>query len=183
MQFKKWRWRKNISTTEWGLIDKALLRRRKDGRESEVYFNNIRIPDARVRKEISRHVSLSSKFMSGEAVKIRALWSFLICIISRIKPAGISGVRHSNSAANALRERTCRNRAFPHSHLHRGPNEEKTKHTEQNRTLKLQGAMHIMYPTSGVWTFVSSANIKKCINHYQTRQMTSSRHMQLRINR
>ncbi|CZR57742.1 uncharacterized protein PAC_07631 [Phialocephala subalpina] len=63
-QFKKWRWRKNISTAEWGLIDKALLRRREEGQESEVYFNNIRIPDARVRKEISRHVPLSSKFMS-----------------------------------------------------------------------------------------------------------------------
>jgi hypothetical protein len=77
-QFKKWRWRKNISTAEWGLIDKALLRRREEGRESEVYFNNIRIPDTRVRKEISRHVPLSSKFMSSKSIKMRTLRSSLI---------------------------------------------------------------------------------------------------------
>ena len=80
-QFKKWGWRKNITTAEWDLIDKVLTTRKKKGRESEVYLNNICIPDARVRKEISRHVTLTPSFASGELVVMHALW---ICLTSEM---------------------------------------------------------------------------------------------------
>lgn len=62
--FKKWGWRKNITAPEWRLIDKALATRKEAGRESEVYFNGFRVPDVKVKKEISRNVTLSSKFTS-----------------------------------------------------------------------------------------------------------------------
>jgi len=62
-----------MTTAEWAFIDKALTTRNGEGRESEVYFNNICIPDARVRREISRHVTLTHKFISGESVKISML--------------------------------------------------------------------------------------------------------------
>ncbi|PQE29825.1 multiple ankyrin repeats single kh domain protein [Rutstroemia sp. NJR-2017a WRK4] len=56
-QFKKWGWRKNISNAEWRLINQSIIRRREDlNIESEVYLNNLKIPDARIRKEISRHI-------------------------------------------------------------------------------------------------------------------------------
>ncbi|PQE03124.1 multiple ankyrin repeats single kh domain protein [Rutstroemia sp. NJR-2017a BBW] len=56
-QFKKWGWRKNITSDEWRLISRSIIQRREDhSKESEVYLNNVRIPDARIRKDISRHV-------------------------------------------------------------------------------------------------------------------------------
>ncbi|TVY16175.1 putative ankyrin repeat protein [Lachnellula arida] len=60
-QFKKWGWRKNIAAPEWQSINKTIVRRHDRGRKSEVYLNNVLIPNAKVRKEISRNVLLSSK--------------------------------------------------------------------------------------------------------------------------
>ncbi|TVY50444.1 Ankyrin repeat domain-containing protein 50 [Lachnellula cervina] len=60
-QFKKWGWRKNIATAEWQSINKTIVRRNDKGRKSEIYLNNVLIPNAKVRKEISRNVPLSSE--------------------------------------------------------------------------------------------------------------------------
>ncbi|TVY40593.1 Ankyrin [Lachnellula subtilissima] len=60
-QFKNWGWRKNIAAAEWRSVNKTIVRRHDQGRKSEVYLNNVLVPDAKVRKEISRNVLLSSQ--------------------------------------------------------------------------------------------------------------------------
>ncbi|TVY28262.1 Ankyrin repeat domain-containing protein [Lachnellula hyalina] len=60
-QFKNWGWRKNIAAAEWRSINKTIVRRHDKGRKSMVYLNNVLVPDAKVRKEISRNVLLSSQ--------------------------------------------------------------------------------------------------------------------------
>ncbi|MCJ1349153.1 hypothetical protein MMC31_007389 [Peltigera leucophlebia] len=57
-QLKKWDFRKNMTKKEW---DYTLLRMRKrkfDGKESDVYFNGSKVPEKKVKKQMSRHFSL-----------------------------------------------------------------------------------------------------------------------------
>jgi len=60
-----------MSTAEWRFVDRQLSRRKGQGRQSEVYFNNVRVPNARIRKEIARHVSLASRLIHGKSMKYR----------------------------------------------------------------------------------------------------------------
>ena len=58
-QLKKWDFRKNMTNKEW---DYTLLRMRKrkfDGKESDVYFNGSKVPEKKLKKQMSRHFPLT----------------------------------------------------------------------------------------------------------------------------
>ena len=56
LQFKKWNLRKNLNENEWRFIHYRLEKRKRQGKESEVSFNNTLVPVKKVKKEISRHI-------------------------------------------------------------------------------------------------------------------------------
>jgi hypothetical protein len=47
--------RKNLKTSEWKYVAHRVQKRKRDGRESDVYINETRLPPKKVKKEVSRH--------------------------------------------------------------------------------------------------------------------------------
>jgi hypothetical protein len=66
-QFKIWDFRKNLSRGDWHFVGHRLTKREGEGRKSKVYFNGNPLSDKKVKREVSRHVSLLSQqgFSSG----------------------------------------------------------------------------------------------------------------------
>jgi hypothetical protein len=54
-QFQKWNLRKNLRSSEWKYVSHRIQKRKREGKESVVYFNRVAIAPEKVRKEISRH--------------------------------------------------------------------------------------------------------------------------------
>lgn len=54
-----------MTAAEYAAIDQTLVRRSDEGKNSQVYINGVRIPDEKLRKEIARHVPLSSRFTAN----------------------------------------------------------------------------------------------------------------------
>jgi Clr5 domain len=54
-QFRKWNLRKNLRSSEWKYVSHRIQKRKKEGKESVVYFNRDAIAPEKVKKEISRH--------------------------------------------------------------------------------------------------------------------------------
>ncbi|KAL2850235.1 ankyrin repeat-containing domain protein [Aspergillus pseudoustus] len=68
-QFQKWGFKKNSSDKTWKFVANRLEKRKREGKDpGHVWRDGKLIPDAKVRKEISRHVPLLSQYWdSGEA--------------------------------------------------------------------------------------------------------------------
>jgi len=54
-QFQKWNLRKNLRSSEWKYVSYRIQKRKREGKESVVYFNRVAIAPEKVKKEISRH--------------------------------------------------------------------------------------------------------------------------------
>ena len=54
-QFQKWNLRKNLRSSEWKYVSHRIQKRKREGKESVVYFNRVAIAPEKVKKEISRH--------------------------------------------------------------------------------------------------------------------------------
>ncbi|KAK4442457.1 ankyrin repeat-containing protein, partial [Podospora aff. communis PSN243] len=54
-QFKKWRFQKHMVTESYPVIESKLGKRKRQGKESNVYWRGQLIPAAKLRKELSRH--------------------------------------------------------------------------------------------------------------------------------
>ncbi|KAJ5855761.1 uncharacterized protein N7529_009705 [Penicillium soppii] len=62
-QFKKWGFKKNLTEKEWIFVASRGEKRKRDGKDfGPVRMHGHLIPEAKVRKEISRHVTLSSQY-------------------------------------------------------------------------------------------------------------------------
>lgn len=57
-QLKKWDFRKNMTKKEWDYTLLRMQKRKFDGKESDVYFNGSKVPEKKVKKQMSRHFSL-----------------------------------------------------------------------------------------------------------------------------
>ncbi|KAF2177656.1 hypothetical protein K469DRAFT_515616, partial [Zopfia rhizophila CBS 207.26] len=53
-RFRKWGIRKNLRGDEWQILNKKLERRKMEGKQSDVYINEVIIPKSKIRKEIRR---------------------------------------------------------------------------------------------------------------------------------
>jgi hypothetical protein len=78
LQFKKWHLRKNLNKNAWRFIHYRVEKRKSQGKESEVYFNNTLVPDKKVKKEISRHVlpTFQQGLSSGKDSFVFIKWVF-----------------------------------------------------------------------------------------------------------
>jgi hypothetical protein len=47
--------RKNLKASEWKYVAHHIQKRKREGLESEVYFNDTLIPPKKVKKEVSRY--------------------------------------------------------------------------------------------------------------------------------
>jgi Clr5 domain len=54
-RFQKWNLRKNLRSSEWKYVSHRIQKRKREGKESVVYFNRVAIAPEKVKKEISRH--------------------------------------------------------------------------------------------------------------------------------
>ncbi len=54
-RFRKWNLRKHLKGSEWKYVSRRVQKRKKEGKESAVYFNRVAIAAEKVRKETSRH--------------------------------------------------------------------------------------------------------------------------------
>jgi hypothetical protein len=66
-QFKKWHFRKNLKNAEWNAVNVHLSKRKRDGKESDLYVDGILVPRKKVQKETSRNcfVSLAKQHVQG----------------------------------------------------------------------------------------------------------------------
>jgi hypothetical protein len=78
LQFKKWNLRKNLNKNAWKFIHCRLEKRKCQGKESEIYFNNVLVPNKKVKKEISRHVlpTLQQGLSSDKDTFVFIKWIF-----------------------------------------------------------------------------------------------------------
>ncbi|KAJ6131206.1 hypothetical protein N7523_001666 [Penicillium sp. IBT 18751x] len=64
LQFKKWGFKKNATEEEWMFIASRGEKRKRDGKNpGPVWMHGRLIPEPKVRKETSRHVTLSSQYL------------------------------------------------------------------------------------------------------------------------
>lgn len=62
-QFRHWGFKKNRPTREWKDIGYVLAKRKRDGKESDVYDYGVVIPKTKVQKEIGRHSFPASELL------------------------------------------------------------------------------------------------------------------------
>ena len=60
-QLKKWNIRKNLTNEEWNYTLLQVRKRKFDGKESDVYLNGRVVPEKRIKKEMSRHFTLTQE--------------------------------------------------------------------------------------------------------------------------
>jgi selenocysteine-specific translation elongation factor len=67
--FKKWEFRKNLKNQEWRDVHVHLSKRKRDGKESDLYVDGILVPSKEIQKETSRNcfVSLLEQHARGKA--------------------------------------------------------------------------------------------------------------------
>ncbi|MCJ1342795.1 hypothetical protein MMC31_000984 [Peltigera leucophlebia] len=58
-QLKKWDFRKNMTSKEWDYTILHIRKRKLDGKESDVYFNGSKVPEKKLKKQMSRHFPLT----------------------------------------------------------------------------------------------------------------------------
>ena len=54
-QFKKWKFRKNRTHRDWELAAPIINKRKRSGKETNLYIDGVLIPPTKIRKEISRY--------------------------------------------------------------------------------------------------------------------------------
>ncbi len=65
-QFEKWAFKKNSSKDQWEGIAVEVRKRKYHGKDSEIFVKNKRIPDKKLRKEISRYAPADRHEDSGK---------------------------------------------------------------------------------------------------------------------
>ncbi|KAL3425097.1 ankyrin repeat protein [Phlyctema vagabunda] len=58
-QFKTWNFRKKLKAAEWQFVDHRIKKRKREGKDSEVFFNNALVSAKKIKKEIPRSTSLT----------------------------------------------------------------------------------------------------------------------------
>ena len=53
--FTKWSFRKNTNDKHWKIVSYKLAKRKRDGKDSNVYYHNQLLPPKKVCNEVSRH--------------------------------------------------------------------------------------------------------------------------------
>ena len=54
-QLTLWKFRKNLTSDEWGFAINRMEKRKREGKENDLFVDGCRIPPKRIKKEISRH--------------------------------------------------------------------------------------------------------------------------------
>ncbi|KAI9671342.1 MAG: Ankyrin-2 [Alyxoria varia] len=62
--FKKWGFRKNLKSSEWKAIHHKIDKRKREGKDSDLYVDGTMIKKQKVRKETSRNTCISTKYRS-----------------------------------------------------------------------------------------------------------------------
>lgn len=60
LHFKKWNFRKNLTSEEWSAVAHKIAKRKRDDKESEVYIDGLPMKLKKVKKAISRYRRTSS---------------------------------------------------------------------------------------------------------------------------
>ncbi|OCK89480.1 uncharacterized protein K441DRAFT_278185 [Cenococcum geophilum 1.58] len=64
--FRKWGFRKNVNPSVWKFINHRQSKRKRAGKESDVYIDGVLVPKDKIRKEIGRNsVSTIEKYRRG----------------------------------------------------------------------------------------------------------------------
>jgi hypothetical protein len=75
-QFKKWGARKNLRETEWKFIHHRTQKRKREGKESVAYVDDILVPPKKLKKEVSRHCppTFAQGYVSGSCCPSLDIW-------------------------------------------------------------------------------------------------------------
>ncbi|MCJ1269666.1 hypothetical protein MMC22_009558 [Lobaria immixta] len=65
IQFKKWDLRKNLTNKEWDYVHSRVEKRKREEKDSDVYFKRTKIPEKKLKKELSRRYTISYKDFTG----------------------------------------------------------------------------------------------------------------------
>ncbi|KAJ5927957.1 ankyrin repeat-containing domain protein [Penicillium verhagenii] len=78
--FNKWGFKKNFTTSDWNFIAYRQEKRKRDGKDpGEVWQNGKLVPERKVRKEISRHVTLSSQYTAAQTSEPQTPEGIMVC--------------------------------------------------------------------------------------------------------
>ena len=50
-----WKFRKNLTSDEWGFALDRMEKRKREGKENALYVDGLKVPAKRIKKEISRY--------------------------------------------------------------------------------------------------------------------------------
>lgn len=68
-RLKQWDFRKYFKAAEWKGIDHRVNKRKREGKESEVYKDGILVPKEKIRKEVARAaLTVEERYGSGKLV-------------------------------------------------------------------------------------------------------------------
>jgi hypothetical protein len=70
-QFKKWGFRKNLKSLEWKAVSHHLRKRKREGKESDLYVDETLVPEKKLRKETARNgfVSVWELYAQGNVYR------------------------------------------------------------------------------------------------------------------
>lgn len=66
-KLRTWNFRKNLSEKEWRAVAYRVQKRKNQNKKTDVFFNNMQIPESKLKKEFSRHVfpTFGLDFLNG----------------------------------------------------------------------------------------------------------------------
>lgn len=77
--FKKWKFTKNSKSQTWIAIQPKLIKRKREGKESDIYVDGVLLPKKKVQKEMSRYAYEASKAHYAQAPSPQTPDGVLIC--------------------------------------------------------------------------------------------------------
>ncbi|KAJ5710568.1 ankyrin repeat-containing domain protein [Penicillium malachiteum] len=78
--FDKWGYKKNCRNSDWAFVAHRQEKRKREGKDpGEVWKNKKIVPESKVRKEIARHVKLSSQYTATEVAEPQTPEGIMVC--------------------------------------------------------------------------------------------------------
>lgn len=80
--FKIWNFRKNLKSHEWIFVNHRFNKRKRNGKESDLYVNGVLVPKKKVKKETARHnfPTIIERYGSGDSTN--ASTYAVLCLLS-----------------------------------------------------------------------------------------------------
>ncbi|KAJ5266669.1 hypothetical protein N7478_009477 [Penicillium angulare] len=78
--FKKWGFKKNLTKSDWNFVAYRREKRKREGKDpGELWANGKVVPEPKVRKEMSRHVKLSSQYAATQDFEPQTPEGIMVC--------------------------------------------------------------------------------------------------------